>query len=170
MLRLLGNIRIIGVFVGIILMNDKYNLPWPMYYMAFYYIGYELVVVLLPLLTLAVVLLTCPTVLVRILLVSRRMLGADSNVMPGDPFGRVRGLKRELLGRIPESTYHSNNTSSEEGEQCVICLVEFVEGDMVKQIPGCKHQFHSKCIDEWLLINHHCPLCMQDVSSRLESE
>jgi hypothetical protein len=28
----------------------------------------------------------------------------------------------------------------------------------------CKHDFHSKCISDWLGINRSCPLCKADLS------
>jgi hypothetical protein len=57
---------------------------------------------------------------------------------------------------------------------CCICLDEFVSGDRIRVLPGCHHEFHNKCIDEWartfavskIRINRHdksgnpsCPLC-----------
>lgn len=30
---------------------------------------------------------------------------------------------------------------------------------------GCKHTFHAKCIDKWLVDNHKCPLCNKSVRS-----
>ena len=57
---------------------------------------------------------------------------------------------------------------------CCICLDEFAPGDRIRVLPGCHHEFHNKCIDEWartfvvnkMRINHHdksgnpsCPLC-----------
>ncbi|XVF52361.1 hypothetical protein PTKIN_Ptkin05aG0012700 [Pterospermum kingtungense] len=49
-----------------------------------------------------------------------------------------------------------NNTA----EECVICLEEFVKGDVCRILPSCNHIFHLGCIDKWLL-NHQltCPIC-----------
>ncbi|XWS49570.1 hypothetical protein CRYUN_Cryun12cG0014500 [Craigia yunnanensis] len=49
-----------------------------------------------------------------------------------------------------------NNTA----EECVICLEEFVSGDVCRVLPICNHIFHLGCIDNWLL-NHQltCPIC-----------
>lgn len=50
----------------------------------------------------------------------------------------------------------TNNTE----EECVICLEEFVSGDVCRILPTCSHIFHLGCIDNWLL-NHqlNCPVC-----------
>lgn len=45
---------------------------------------------------------------------------------------------------------------------CVICLNEYEEGDRLRTL-GCRHYFHTGCIDPWLLIKQTCPLCMTDV-------
>ncbi|XP_047340296.1 putative RING-H2 finger protein ATL21A [Impatiens glandulifera] len=42
---------------------------------------------------------------------------------------------------------------------CPICLSEFLAKETVRFIPDCTHNFHSKCIDEWLHLNPSCPVC-----------
>ena len=37
-------------------------------------------------------------------------------------------------------------------EQCVICRVEFENGETLKALP-CNHHYHSDCIQQWLNIN-----------------
>lgn len=35
-------------------------------------------------------------------------------------------------------------------DECIICLEEYQEGEKIRTLP-CKHQFHSVCIDLWLI-------------------
>ncbi|KAK4842258.1 hypothetical protein QYF36_018692 [Acer negundo] len=44
------------------------------------------------------------------------------------------------------------------GGECVICLEEYEDGEMAKEMP-CNHRFHDKCIDKWLEIHGSCPVC-----------
>ncbi|KAJ4711747.1 putative RING-H2 finger protein ATL79 [Melia azedarach] len=46
-----------------------------------------------------------------------------------------------------------------EADECVICLSEFVEGDVIQVLPRCNHGFHMKCIQQWLSSHYSCPTC-----------
>ncbi|KMS96410.1 hypothetical protein BVRB_9g225350 [Beta vulgaris subsp. vulgaris] len=43
--------------------------------------------------------------------------------------------------------------------ECAICLSEFEERELVKEIPYCGHVFHVGCIDTWFISHVTCPLC-----------
>lgn len=48
-------------------------------------------------------------------------------------------------------------------ETCPICIVDFEEGDDLRQLP-CEghHRFHQECVDPWLLeLSSSCPICRQ---------
>jgi len=45
------------------------------------------------------------------------------------------------------------------GMDCPICLTEFVEGEKVRVLPECCHNFHADCIDAWVVSNPSCPSC-----------
>lgn len=50
-----------------------------------------------------------------------------------------------------------------ESSPCVICQEEtLILLDVVRSL-GCKHKFHAKCIDKWLVENNKCPLCNKSV-------
>ncbi|NP_001343532.1 uncharacterized protein LOC111242784 [Zea mays] len=43
--------------------------------------------------------------------------------------------------------------------ECAVCLGVLDEGQMVRQLSGCKHVFHQECIDVWLATRASCPVC-----------
>ncbi|RKP05620.1 hypothetical protein THASP1DRAFT_19586, partial [Thamnocephalis sphaerospora] len=43
---------------------------------------------------------------------------------------------------------------------CSICLADYEEGETLRQLQ-CHHYFHQSCVDQWLHINAHCPVCKQ---------
>ncbi|XP_010540671.1 PREDICTED: E3 ubiquitin-protein ligase At4g11680-like isoform X3 [Tarenaya hassleriana] len=47
---------------------------------------------------------------------------------------------------------------SAEDAECCICLCDYEDGVELRELP-CGHHFHCACIDKWLHINSHCPLC-----------
>ncbi|KAK1611092.1 hypothetical protein QYE76_034765 [Lolium multiflorum] len=42
---------------------------------------------------------------------------------------------------------------------CPVCLEGVHGGEMVRQLPACKHVFHVECIDMWLHSHGTCPMC-----------
>lgn len=49
---------------------------------------------------------------------------------------------------------------------CPICFEGFENGEVLRILP-CKHRFHAKCVDPWLLnSSSHCPMCRVDLSIR----
>ncbi|XP_021908858.1 E3 ubiquitin-protein ligase Praja-2-like [Carica papaya] len=56
-----------------------------------------------------------------------------------------------------------------DGEQCVICMEEFVEKkEKVTRMP-CHHIFHRDCIVKWLNNSHMCPLCRYAMPVEVDS-
>ncbi|RLN07250.1 RING-H2 finger protein ATL5H [Panicum miliaceum] len=49
---------------------------------------------------------------------------------------------------------------------CPVCLEDVEAGEMVRQLPACRHLFHVECIDMWLHSHATCPLCRCLVSPR----
>ncbi|KAH7422596.1 hypothetical protein KP509_12G015900 [Ceratopteris richardii] len=75
------------------------------------------------------------------------------------------GLDPALLESFPIVPYAS---AKKRGiTQCVVCLREFESGEQqqLKQLPKCKHIFHSSCISCWLSSHSTCPICRRNLAS-----
>jgi hypothetical protein len=48
--------------------------------------------------------------------------------------------------------------------ECSICYQHFQKNDYYRELDGCKHMFHKKCIDEWFFQSksYSCPLCRKN--------
>ncbi|KAJ2817557.1 hypothetical protein IWW50_006127, partial [Coemansia erecta] len=79
-----------------------------------------------------------------------------------------RSLLRQLAGIIARSGDSSYSFRDE--QRCAICLDHYVHNESLRLLP-CKHAFHRRCIDAWLLsddITAHCPICKSDITEGLE--
>lgn len=73
-----------------------------------------------------------------------------------------KGLSEEVLAQLPTFKYKGGIFSKKKIEGCVICLTGYSNGNRVTSLP-CGHQYHSKCINEWLLGSKECPCCKKEV-------
>jgi hypothetical protein len=82
------------------------------------------------------------------------------------------GLSTDDIAALPTFTYRAR-TPSPQGTsngraaapttvECVVCLEELEEGDVVRVLPACRHFFHASCIDAWLRKRSTCPVCRAD--------
>ena len=51
---------------------------------------------------------------------------------------------------------------SEANMECAICLTDFLDSSMCRQLP-CEHVFHKSCIDEWFILSVKCPMCKRNI-------
>ncbi|KAL6661938.1 hypothetical protein ACP70R_001322 [Stipagrostis hirtigluma subsp. patula] len=75
-----------------------------------------------------------------------------------------KGLSADTIASLPSVTYQAQEKQDGNMEQCVICRVEFEEGESLVGLP-CKHSYHSECINQWLQLNKVCPMCSSEVST-----
>ncbi|XP_057525602.1 E3 ubiquitin ligase BIG BROTHER-related-like [Amaranthus tricolor] len=75
-----------------------------------------------------------------------------------------RGLSADTIASLPSTNYKSLKTQDSETDSCVICRLDFEDGDPLTTLP-CKHAYHSDCINNWLQINKACPICSAEVST-----
>ncbi|CAN6811281.1 unnamed protein product [Brassica oleracea] len=87
---------------------------------------------------------------------------SDPISIPSTPRGSAaanRGIKKKVLKMFPVVTYSPEMNLSGVGEECVICLSDFVAGEQIRLLPKCNHGFHVRCIDKWLTQHMTCPKC-----------
>eukprot|EP00118_Oscarella_pearsei_P018469 m.189333 g.189333 ORF g.189333 m.189333 type:complete len:476 (+) comp39407_c0_seq8:256-1683(+) len=77
----------------------------------------------------------------------------------------VRGTRSPSL----TIAYPDRVSMTSDGSLCVVCLDEYVKGDVLRVLP-CKHEFHKKCIDPWLLSKRTCPMCKLDIIKLLSKK
>ncbi|XP_010500467.1 PREDICTED: E3 ubiquitin-protein ligase ATL76-like [Camelina sativa] len=70
-----------------------------------------------------------------------------------------KGIKKKALKMFPVVSYAPEMNLPGVGEDCVICLSDFVSGEQLRLLPKCNHGFHIRCIDKWLQHHLTCPKC-----------
>lgn len=78
------------------------------------------------------------------------------NIFSSSP-AAAPGLKKRALHHLPVAIYGSGPDVS--GNECPICLGDFVDGERIRVLPKCGHGFHVGCIDTWLIAHASCPNC-----------
>ncbi|KAL1211179.1 RING-H2 finger protein ATL68 [Cardamine amara subsp. amara] len=73
----------------------------------------------------------------------------------------VGGLDQLIINSYPK--FHFTKSITVDGGDgdttCSICLCEYMEEEMLRMMPECKHYFHVYCLDAWLKLNGSCPVC-----------
>ena len=101
----------------------------------------------------------------------------DSILVSLDNGGVIhKGIPTDRLDeQCPSKLFRNVETRRkiEKGElpdPCVICLEVPKPRDKVRQMPSCKHVFHSKCVERWLENHLECPCCKTPVVSGMAIE
>lgn len=53
--------------------------------------------------------------------------------------------------------------------ECVVCLGDMEDEDMVRLLPNCKHAFHAACIDQWFVAHESCPTCRSPIEEQIDA-
>ncbi|CAN8321002.1 unnamed protein product [Cochlearia groenlandica] len=88
------------------------------------------------------------------------MISEPISNSPSTPQGSSnKGIAKKALRMFPVVSYTPEMNLSGLGEECVICLSDFVCGEKLRLLPKCNHGFHVRCIDKWLQQHLTCPKC-----------
>jgi len=54
-------------------------------------------------------------------------------------------------------------------ESCSICQDRMLQGETIRRLNACQHEFHGGCVDNWFLHNSiACPVCRHDIRDPTE--
>eukprot|EP00746_Dinoflagellata_sp_MGD_P137187 gnl/MRDRNA2_/MRDRNA2_71013_c0_seq1.p1 gnl/MRDRNA2_/MRDRNA2_71013_c0~~gnl/MRDRNA2_/MRDRNA2_71013_c0_seq1.p1 ORF type:complete len:203 (-),score=19.68 gnl/MRDRNA2_/MRDRNA2_71013_c0_seq1:261-836(-) len=65
--------------------------------------------------------------------------------------------RRIDIEKLTTTSHHVLDDNSEEQPMCAICIGEFEENDVLRELP-CGHRYHVLCIDKWLHGHDVCPM------------
>jgi hypothetical protein len=65
--------------------------------------------------------------------------------------------------QIESATEIRQSAQTNDNVRCSICQDSFGEGQAIRSIRKCGHEFHRECIDIWFQRNVHCPMCRLDI-------
>ncbi|XP_078165204.1 putative RING-H2 finger protein ATL36 [Carex rostrata] len=79
---------------------------------------------------------------------------------------RSRGVDQSVIDTFPAIGYATVKIlrTSKSPLECAICISEFIDDDILQLLPGCRHVFHTDCIDTWLENHVTCPVCRSNLS------
>ncbi|KAE8681843.1 putative phosphatidylglycerol/phosphatidylinositol transfer protein [Hibiscus syriacus] len=98
---------------------------------------------------------------------SQESVAVDSGSLVVD----VAGLDEETIKSYPKLMYSEAKRKKKDCADtcCSICLADYNRNDRLRQLPGCGHLFHLKCIDHWLRL-HGRPVCRTQLSQPLADD
>lgn len=73
----------------------------------------------------------------------------------------IMGATCEQIAAIPLVEYWPEHCPNDTVD-CSICMCDIYHGTFVRRLP-CGHEFHRRCVDEWLQRSKRCPLCIQPI-------
>lgn len=76
-----------------------------------------------------------------------------------------RGASASGVADLPVRAFRDEDATTQgTATTCAVCLCGFVEGETLKTLPNCSHEFHESCVDRWLLRRDCCPMCRRRAS------
>ncbi|KAL8583038.1 hypothetical protein ACOMHN_051202 [Nucella lapillus] len=79
-------------------------------------------------------------------------------------------LRRLAYRALALMQTHKYGSLMDRGQDtCAICLEPFFPKQKLRVLP-CQHQYHTRCVDPWLVNNRTCPLCKLNIIDQLDEE
>jgi hypothetical protein len=94
-----------------------------------------------------------------------------TNIMPvrtGLRRGPLAGLYEDVVVHASQDVINGASTETtlaqDLEDNCAICQDRMRQGELVRKLTACSHEFHRACIDNWLLRSSvMCPTCRHDI-------
>ncbi|XP_030941639.1 putative RING-H2 finger protein ATL71 [Quercus lobata] len=71
------------------------------------------------------------------------------------------GLDEATLDKYPKLIYAQAKLHKDKANSttscCSICLADYKDTDVLRDLPDCGHLFHLECVDSWLKLHATCP-------------
>ncbi|XP_024400107.1 uncharacterized protein [Physcomitrium patens] len=99
----------------------------------------------------------------RIRQLRARLLSAQSAPVQDD-FPVEFGIGKNVVETFPTIKACELECTAAEDLQCPICLVEYEEWEVLRQLPFCGHVFHTLCVGAWFEKQTTCPVCRMSMS------
>ena len=110
----------------------------------------------------------------RRLLVAEEREGREG-ATPPEGATEPQGLDSVKLEMVPQYSFRRVGSKAKKDDkyhtmECSICMEKFLEGDQIRELPGCGHIFHAECVTEWLKLQPSCPVCRRNVAETLDDQ
>lgn len=105
----------------------------------------------------------------RIRQLRARLLSVQSTAPVHDvDFPVEFGIGKNVVETFPTIKACELKSTAPEDLQCPICLVEYEEWEVLRQLPFCGHIFHTLCVGAWFEKQTTCPVCRMSMSELTE--
>ena len=110
----------------------------------------------------------------RRLLVAEEREGREG-ATPPEGATEPQGLDSVKLEMVPQYSFRRVGSKAKKDDkyhtmECSICMEKFLEGDQIRELPGCGHIFHAECVAEWLKLQTSCPVCRRNIAETLDDQ
>lgn len=75
-----------------------------------------------------------------------------------------RGLTPTEISTCLKTSSYVFSTNKNKIDRCVVCQMEFEDGESLVVLRLCDHPYHSECITKWLQTKKICPICCSEPS------